>query len=68
MGSRTTVKDYRTILRIIDRTFTRHERRLVELREETIAFMRNELTEARIDTHSTPGPTPQEPSVPLSAD
>jgi hypothetical protein len=64
-----TVKDYRTILRIIDRTFTRHERRLVELREETIAFMRNELTEARIDTHPTPDPTSREQSErPLSAD
>jgi hypothetical protein len=50
-----TLKDYRTILKLIDRTFTHYERRLVAIREETVAVFRNELLEARIETHPTPG-------------
>jgi hypothetical protein len=62
MARCTTIKDYRTILRIIDRTFTRHERRLVELRKETVAYIREQLTEAHIATHLTPLPAPEESS------
>lgn len=39
----TSIKDYRAILRVIDKTFTHHEKRLAEIREETIAFMRSQL-------------------------
>ena len=37
------ITDYKRILDIIDKTFTYHEKRLAELRKETINYMRQEL-------------------------
>jgi hypothetical protein len=61
--------DYRTIIDIIDRTFTRHEHRLAEIREETIAYMRAELQQAFPTTHVTMLlPKPEESRDPVSSD
>ena len=59
------VKDWRVVLAIIDQTFKHYESRLPQLREETLAFMRQKLEEASIPTHVTPAHTPEESRVPL---
>lgn len=64
-SSRATIKDWQKIIAVIDRTFTRHEKRLADLREETITYMRHQLEEASLTTHSTLLPAPEESSAPL---
>lgn len=62
-----TITDYRAIVALIDRTFTRHERRLAELREETIAVMREDIAASHL-SHLTQPRTAEESSGPVSSE